>query len=83
VTPRPSFGGASGGRGVPSAEEYYATWQTIIDGGTPSRRAQIAKAWNDDNELRGKIEWTDAHPFSKLKKRVADVLEFLKKETAA
>ncbi len=67
---------------VPSAQAYFAQWTAILDGAVPSKAAQIAKAWNDQNALRGQIEWTDDHPFSILKKRVAEVLAVLKDEAS-
>ena len=63
---------------VPTARVYTELWRSIIESAVPSKRAQIHKTWNDQKDLRSKIEWTPDHPFLPLKERVARALQFLK-----
>jgi hypothetical protein len=64
-----------------TAEAYTDWWDSVILSATPSKRADILKMWNDQKDFRDKIEWTDEHPFSALKRRVVDALELLKAST--
>lgn len=42
---------------VPTAAEYVAAWEHVIEAATAEQRSDIASAWNDQAALRKQIEW--------------------------
>lgn len=61
---------------IPTAAEYVASWNTIMQGAT--NPDLLAKTWNDQTELRKPIEWTEEHPFAALQSRVRRAVEMMR-----
>lgn len=61
---------------VPSAAEYFTSWNTIMMGATNAD--QLAKTWNDQAELRKTISWTDEHDWRALQTRVRKAVDSMR-----
>jgi hypothetical protein len=61
---------------IPTAAEYFTSWNTIILGATNAD--QLAKTWNDQAELRKAIAWDDEHDWRKLQTRVKRAVDSMR-----
>jgi hypothetical protein len=64
------------GAAVPSAEEYFERWETIIMAATNADA--LAKNWTDEIGQRKQIAWTEEHDWHVLQKRVKATVEFMR-----
>lgn len=72
LSPQPPSGAAD----VPTAADYHEQWRVIVDGST--NPDLLAKAWNDQADLRKRISWTDQHTLKALHSKVGTAINFLK-----
>lgn len=60
----------------PGAADYCTTWRGYIRDAT--RADQLGTKWNADKSLHKQIEWTEEHPYEKLKSDVLKAIESMK-----
>lgn len=61
---------------IPTAAEYFTSWNTIILGAT--NPDLLARTWSDQIELRKAIEWTEEHDWRTLQVRVRRAVEAMR-----
>ena len=60
---------------VPTAEQYIADWNAIMQNATSSDL--LKRTWNDQTELRKQITWPEGE-FVTLQRRVKKAIDWLK-----
>jgi recombination protein RecT len=61
---------------IPTAAEYFTSWNTIILGATNADL--LAKTWSDQIDLRKQIAWTDEHDWRALQTRVKKAVDSMR-----
>lgn len=61
---------------VPTAAEYFTSWNTIILGAT--NPDLLAKTWSDQIELRKQIAWDEQHDWRQLQTRVRKAVDSMR-----
>lgn len=61
---------------IPTASEYFTSWNTIILGATNAE--QLAKTWADQIELRKAIAWDEQHDWRLLQQRVRKAVDSMR-----
>ena len=67
---------------VPAADDYTERWTILLEDAGPEDAADIAKRWNDEIPLRGKIKWPDDEMERDLKAVVTKRLAEWKQKNA-
>jgi hypothetical protein len=63
---------------VPSADDYTARWEVLIEDATPESAPELAAQWNAERALRGNIAWPDPSSPARLRAAVLARLDALK-----
>jgi hypothetical protein len=73
---------AFAGAGAPSADDYVARWEILLEDATPESAAELAAQWNAERALRGNIAWPDPSSPARLREAVLARLDALKAAAA-
>lgn len=69
---------------IPTAAAYSELWRVDMMNATKEADAvRLGKKWNAEKVVHKQIEWTDEHPFDRLKASVMRAIESLKADTQA
>ena len=71
--PSPSPGAADD---IPTAADYLARWNTIINAATNAD--QLSATWSSQIDLRKRISWTAEHDWKPLQARVKKAIDFMR-----